>query len=204
MKLTFLEAEVPSTKTFKVEGGVLQKIGHPRVIDYLSHWEEADDIAQFHDHVVTHAAQGHCLLKGNTTRELRWESRRGSTDPNESTQWVCFDIDGFKDFEEPAPFMDMLGLGDVDRVEQYSASSGIVDGRGLSAHVFCLLERPMAAPLLKQHLMHLNLSTPRLRASLGMTRTNNALRWTLDVSTCQSDKLIYIAPPILGEGVADG
>lgn len=204
MRLTFLEAEVPSTKTFKLEGGELQKIGHPRVIDYLSHWEEYDDIQQFHDLLVAHADLGHCLLKGNTTRELKWESRRGSTDPNEPTTWACFDIDGFKDLATPGEFMDLIGLGDVDRIEQYSASAGILPERGLSAHVFCLMERAMAAPLLKQHLMQINLSVPKLRSALGMTRTHNALRWTLDVSTCQSDKLIYIAPPLLGEGVKDG
>ncbi len=204
MRLTFLEAEVPSTKTFMLENGELKKIGHPRVIDYLSHWEEVDTIEEFHDRLVEHADKGHCLLKGNTTRELHWESRRGSTDPNESTQWVCFDVDGMKDVATPSEFMELIGYADVDRVEQYSASSGIVEGRGLSCHIFVLIDKDEAAPLLKQRLIQLNLTNARLRSALGLTRTNNALRWTLDVSTCQNDKLIYIAPPILGEGVKDG
>jgi hypothetical protein len=43
---------------------------------------------------------------------------------------------------------------------------------------------------------------PMLREAMTLTKTGNSLSWPLDVSACQNDKLIYIAPPIL-KGIKD-
>lgn len=204
MKITFLEAEVPLTKTFALENGQITKIGHPKMIDCTSHHYDVKDLSEFAVRLHWHAARGHCLLKGNTARELKMESRAGTTDPNAPTTWLCLDLDGLKHIRSVQEFMDSIGLGDVSYVVQYSASSGVLPDRGLSAHVFVLLDREHLPDALKQWLKHKNFSVPGLRAGVSLTRTGNALRWTLDVTTCQNDKLIYIAPPLLGVGVTDG
>lgn len=203
MKVTFLEAKVPLTKTFTLENGELQKVGHPRILDYRSHEFEYETIEELRDLIVEHGAKGWCLLMGNLIRQLDWESRRGTTDPNAPTRLICLDLDGMKGISTPKQLMKVVGMGDVDYVAQYSASSGVVPDRGLSCHIFVLLDRPVAPPLLKQYLTLWNLTIPAIAADIQLTRTNNALRWPLDVSTCQNDKLIYIAPPILGPGVED-
>jgi hypothetical protein len=203
MKLTYLEAEVPLTKTFSLENGEIKKIGHPKMIDCTSHHYEVPDLAAFYERTQHHAALGHCLLKGNSARELKMESRAGTTDANAPTEWVCLDLDGLKHIHTVDEFMDQVGLSDVSYIVQYSSSMGVLPAKGLSAHIFVLLDRPWLPDALKQWLKHKNFAVPGLRSGLGLTRTGNALRWTLDVTTCQNDKLIYIAPPLLEGGVKD-
>ncbi len=65
-----------------------------------------------------------------------------------------------------------------------------------------LLDKPYAAPLIKQWLVQKNHEVPLLNASMTLTKTGNALTWPLDISACQNDKLIYIAPPVL-KGIKD-
>lgn len=203
MKVTFLEAEVPLTKTFEFKNGELTKIGHPRIMDYKSHEFEFETIEQLRDLIVEQGALGRCLLKGNLNRPLDWESRKGTTTPNEPTRLICLDLDGMKGVTSPLQLTKLVGMGDVDYIAQYSASSGVVPSRGLSCHIFIITDRDTAPALLKQYLMHWNLVTPEIAGDLNLTRTCCALRWPLDVTTCQNDKLIYIAPPLLGEGVVD-
>ena len=202
MRCTFLEASVPLTKTFFMKEGELQKIGHPRIIDYTSHEETFETLKEFYELLKKHADLGHCLLKGNLTRALVSESRAGATDPNQQTRILLLDLDGHKG-STLKELLTFLKLNNVDYVVQYSSSMGVIPERGISAHIFIFLDKDYAPALLKQWLMHTNLTTSALRAGLHLTRTNNALCWPLDITTCQNDKLIYIAPPILKQGVVD-
>lgn len=203
MKITFLEAEVPLTKTFSLENGQITKVGHPKIIDYTSHQLDVASPGDFARELREHATLGHCLLKGNVMRALTRESRAGTTDPNEPTQFIVLDLDGLKSISQISQFMLLIGLGHAGYVAQYSASMGVIPSRGLSAHVFVWLDRPHLPSALKQWLIHKNFQVPELRSGISLSRTGNALRWTLDISTCQADKLIYIAPPLLGPGVED-
>lgn len=202
MKLTFLGAAVPLTKTFNLNNRVLEKQAHPKVLNCTSYEENVNTIEEFKNALEAHAAQGHSLLKGNVNRKLDNESRASSTDANEKTSWACLDIDGIKGCSDVDDMLTPMGLADVDHIIQYSSSMGVVPDRGLSAHVFMLIDEAMPEHL-KRWLMNENMSQEILSKNLGLTRTGNALRWPLDVSTCQNDKLIYIAPPLLGPGVKD-
>lgn len=203
MKLTFLEADVPLTKTFTLEDGEIKKLGHPQLVNCTSHQVDVPNLPAFYTQVKLQASKGWCLLKGNVSRPLKSESRAGTTDATTPTRWMCLDLDGLKHISSVDDFMVSVGLGDVSYVAQYSASMGVLPGKGLSAHVFVLLNRDYLPDELKQWLKWKNFDVHGLRAGLSLTRTGNALRWTLDVSTCQNDKLIYIAPPLLGPGVKD-
>lgn len=200
MKLNFLQADVPLTKSFKCVQGALQKSSYPSVINFTSCELATNDLAQFANALRKQALKGMCLLKGELQRPLVNESRAGSTDSNALTDWVCLDVDGV-DVQSVEHFLQMVGLDNISYVVQYSASYRVID-KLLRCHIFMQLVKPMPAPLLKQWLKDLNFNTQELYNAMVLTKTHMALRWPLDITTCQNDKLIYIATPRF-EGLAD-
>lgn len=203
MLATFLSASVPLTKSFRIENNEIFKIGHPRIIDYTSFEEQYETIEDLYELIVSHADKGHCFLKGQLSRQLVDEPRAGTTNSNASTRILLLDFDGIKGVKNVDELLKLLGILGIDYIIQYSSSMGVLPDRGLSAHIFILLNGEYAPSILKQYLISANITIKALRSNIGLTRTNNALRWPLDITTCQNDKLIYIAPPILGEGVVD-
>lgn len=194
MELTFLEASVPLTKTITLTDGKPETSAYPAVISVTSHNETTHTIAGMYDAMLEHAALGHCLLKGNTVRDLVNESRAGSTVPTAPTDWLCLDIDGLPHKTKIDSFLHILGIDDITHIIQYSASQGLITS-DLRCHVFVALTHPVAPPLIKQWLIAKNLELPLLNTALSLTSTHLALKYGLDITTCQNDKLIYIAPP---------
>lgn len=200
MKVQFLQASVPLTKHFRLVDGNRDVTPYPQVSRFTSIDYEIDTLAQFHQAIVDQAEQGVALYKGLLDRPLVNESRRDRTLTNEPTAWICLDFDGMTAYDTIEEALRDLGLGGVSYVRQYSASHNIKPG--LNAHVFMLLERPVAPSMLKLWLKHLNLSVVANKMPLTLTASHCALRWPLDITTCQADKILYIAPPIF-EGMDD-
>lgn len=201
MEITFLQATVPLTKTFeKRPDGTISKSSYPNVYEVTTHREAPRDMRDLEQLIKAYAAKAYCLVKGNPTKDLHKQSRAGTTDSSATTDWVCFDIDGLPS-TVPETFLAALSLSDVSYVIQYSASYGI-ENKDLRCHIFMQLDKPMAAPLLKQWLIELNLTTPLLNSSIRLSKTGNALSWPLDISACQNDKLLYISAPTL-KGLRD-
>jgi len=201
MKITFLNALNSLTKTYSKKGdGSIIKTPYPMAYEFTSITEECRDLKHFEQLLVAHAAKGHCLLKGEVQRPLNKESRAGSTDSTGTTDWIVLDIDGMKGGSLD-DLLSAMGFADISYVVQYSASYGI-ENKDLRCHIFMRLDRQISAPLLKQWLVHLNHTIPLLNDNLRLTKTNNSLSWALDISVCQNDKLIYIAPPII-KGMKD-
>jgi Family of unknown function (DUF5906) len=195
-ELHFLSADVPLSKTFeRGADGTLIKTPYPNhVVNFTSHTEPVDSIRQFYDAIVAHAAEGHCLLKGKLARRIENEPRRGLTDSDAVTDWVCFDLDGI-DMESANQFVQTSlppEFRKASYVIQYSASYGI-DGDSLRAHLFFMLAKPVTPQLLKTWLKQLNLDT--CLDQCGATSTFAALRYPIDITVCQNDKIIYISPP---------
>ena len=202
MKLVFLQASVPLTKTFtKTVNGAITKSSYPSIYEFTSHEEEYKDLRGFEQSLKSHAAKGHCLLKGIPSRALNCESRAGTTDSIGVTDWVCLDIDGLRNVATVEALLKALGLNDISYILQWSASFGI-ENNDLRCHIYMLLDKPQAAPLLKQWLVSLNHSVQILNGAMSLTKTGNSIRWPLDISACQNDKLIYITPPVL-KGICD-
>lgn len=198
----FLSASTPLTKSYTLsKTNQLTKSSYPHVANFTSHEENTPDLNTLYVALKRHAAEGHCLLKGNIARPLVNESRAGSTDRNATTTDILLDVDKAP-FKTAHDFMKLIGLADISHIVQYSASMGIDPDARLSCHIFVKLDRPVQATLLKQWLMHLNLTIPELREALTLSRTGAALHWPLDITTCQNDKLIYVAPPVL-KGIDD-
>ena len=204
MDLYFLEADQPITKRYSLDAqGHLTKHPYPFVYNVTSHCEPCPDLATFERLLLKHAAQGHTLVKGELSRPLVAESRAGSTDSETKTSWICLDLDGIDQFQTVDLFLEAIGCADTDYVLQWSSSMGVENKSGFRCHIFMLLRTPTHPQLLKYWLQDLNLRIPTLKAQLSLTKTYNALRWPLDVTTCQNDKLLYIAPPRFDAGLKD-
>ncbi len=198
----FLEAAVPLTKTFyALPDGSIDKDAYPLVANVTSHKEEVETIEDLHKAITKHALTGHCLLKGHLSRPLVNESRRGTTSTDGKSDWICLDFDRHECSDIDSELV-RLGLGDVSYVLQFSSSHGMLGTEGtVSAHVFMLLDKEVPAPELKAWLMHLNLT--HLRGDLELSRSRTVMRWPLDITTCQNDKLLYIANPIFKKPLKD-
>ena len=210
MQLTFLSSSLALTKTYtQLPDGSIQKSSYPNVWEVTSINEECKDLSDLASLLNQHGQLGHCLLKGLVQRPLVKESRKDSTDRNALTDWLCLDIDGLpnprrvtengKTTERPLTvdqIMDSLGLGDVSYVLQWSGSQGIINN-DIRCHIFILLTKPVAAPLVKQWLIQKNHEVELFQSCQQLTKTGNSLTWGLDITACQPDKLIYIAPPTL-------
>ena len=225
MKLHFLEAPVPLTKRFAMVSKQVEKTSYPNAYEVTSHEETVTNLKDFETVLRKHAAKAHCLVKGVLNRVLKQESRAGATDSSDATQYIVLDVDGLPStYQEPdiehtdakgnvrivpglshqvTPdwLLEQLGLKGMSYVLQWSASYGI-ENDNLRCHIFLMLDKPYPAPLIKQWLIDKNFTTPVLAANLSLTKTGNALHYPLDVSACQNDKLIYIAPPVL-KGIKD-
>lgn len=211
MRLHFLQTAVPLTKTYeRLKTGELVKTPYPNVFHVTSMDEDVTNIQELHDVIAEHSKLNNCLLKGKIARPLVNESRAGSTNSADLTEWLCLDFDGipisYLDHELNPPqqvkltpdlILSAMGLGSVSYVLQWSASQNITSTTELRFHVFMLLNRPVAAAIIKQWLIHLNHTIPLLKNCRALTKTGTALTWGLDITCCQNDKLIYIAAPTL-------
>jgi hypothetical protein len=186
-KFTFLSANVPLTKTIYLDG---TKSSYPHVRDFTSHEVEAASTEELTSRIQMLGREGYCLLKGMVQRPLIRESRAGSTNAREKTSWVCLDVDRFTGQVED--FIRLIDL-DVDMVVQYSAS--YMGGPDLRCHLFFLLDEEIHPNYLKRWLMWMNFI--HFVANLRLSTSRVALSWGLDITTCQNDKLLYIAPPKL-------
>ncbi len=157
---------------------------YPHVFKFTSHQEECQDLPRFREVLISHAEQGHCLLKGSIKEPLKNQSRARSTTPTEPTHFLCLDLDGVQGFIPP----------DISHISQPSASDGLPNKPGVHKHLFFLLDKPATPNDLKRYLMQLNLQTPELKEQIKLSRTGMALHWPIDITVGQNDKLIYIAP----------
>ena len=201
----FLEANQPLCKSYQlgVKGEVVSS-PYPLVSRFQSHKESVSSVKELHTAISKHADLGRCLIKGKLHRDLEWADRRKATVSTDPTQWVCLDLDGAP-FASPEEFMlAHPALTDVSYVVQYSASHGLGKS-GLRCHIFMLLDKPTNAPLLKSWLMGLNLDGNlfggKLRQELRLNESSTSLHWPLDITCCQNDKLLFIAPPTIGPNV---
>jgi len=198
MILTFLQGPVPLTKRFTLVDQRIDKTPYPMVSSFTSLEERVSTPEDFYAALLAHSSVGHALLKGNLTSPIHNASRAGKCDTTATTEWICLDFDGMNHFATVDEALRALDLDRTTYILQLSASHGIKPG--LNAHVFFLLETAASPPLLKLWTKWLNLTSPNIQTEL--TASDVALRWPLDVTVNQNDKLLYIAPPIF-EGFPD-
>lgn len=204
MNICFLSADKPIVKRYELDQkGELAKHSYPFVYEVTSHEEHPKGLPELATLMQRYSKTGATLVKGELSRQLVTESRKGTTDPTAKTDWICLDLDGVDNYQTVDLFLEDIGCGDTDYIVQWSSSMGIENNAGFRCHIFMRLDQECHPQILKYWLMDVNLSTPSLSAQLELTKTGNSLRWPLDITTCQNDKLLYISPPELGKGIKD-
>lgn len=199
MQVDFLQAGFPLTKRFTLKDGGYETQPYPMVKNFTSHRETFNTLDELYPLLQNHAAQGHCLLKGLLNQPLNDEGRAGMTVGGSPTSWLLLDLDfSSGDWESVEQFVDELGpeFKGVSFIFQHSSSAGIKYPIGFRGHIWILLDTPASPEGLKRWLRHTNLDNKKLADQLRLSASGHALVWPLDVSTCQNDKLIYIAPPV--------
>lgn len=199
----FLTADKPIVKRYEFANGELVKHPYPFVYEVTSNQETCHTLHDLYRHIQKYAARGDCMVKGKLGRQLVTESRKGTTNSEELTEWICLDLDGIEGYQSVDHFLSDIGCAETDYILQWSSSMGIENKAGFRCHIFMHLDKPVRPQQLKNWLQDLNLSRPTLSGQLQLTKTGNSLRWPLDITTCQNDKLLYIAPPDLGKGITD-
>ena len=202
-----LEASEPLTKRLYLdESGNTAKSNYPPVRDFTSHAYPINTITDMYHAVVDASGKGWCLVKGALNKELFNESRAKSTNPDGTTHFLCLDVDGLTGFKDVADFMDKHpDLSDVSYIVQYSSSYGLPATKGIHAHIFILLSHEYHATYLKGWLTKQNVNGDILAGAilnqLTLNRTQSVLHYPIDITACQNDKLLYIAPPVIDKGV---
>ncbi len=203
MRIFFLEAAKALVKSFtKNPDGTIEKQSYPHIKLFTSHVEDCPTLSDFFTKLVAHAKLGHCLLKGELHKPLVNQSRANSTTSDDKTDWLCLDFDKAP-FKSPQEALDSITVGTaqpfkgVSYVVQYSASHGIPGSEGLSCHIFMRLSEPKHAPYIKAWVMYLNMKSKSLSDALELNEIGSHIRWSLDITTNQNDKLLFIAPPVL-------
>jgi len=200
LMLDFLEAAdgTPLTKSFTLIDDEYDVAPYPHVREFTSHRFDVANIQGMFEVVQEQAALNRCLLKGTLREPLVATSRMGMTDPTAVTLWACPDMDFEEGWDSVDAFIEDLdpNLADVSYIFHHSASAGITSKKGLRGHIFFLLAAGFLPSTLKIWLRSRNFRIPALRRQMSLSINGLSLKYPLDVTTCQNDKLIYIAPPV--------
>lgn len=186
--LTFLAA-ADGTKLTKDTD---KNISYPLVYNFTSSSYSIENLEQFTDILEHKASEYACLLKGEILGSIKNSSRAGTTSPYTKTEWICLDIDGLDIKHEDELISKIPELANKSYIKQYSASQGVKPG--LRTHLIYLLDNQVDPSALKLWLTKINLDV--LSNEVVLNKAHTALKYPLDITVCQNDKLIYIAPPI--------
>lgn len=208
MRLTFLGAgNKRLAKTITPE----KVTSYPLVKKFTSFDEEVDNIEQMALVMREHAAQGHCLLKGQLDTPLINESRKGKVDRNTPTELFVLDFDGIDlgpEYIEPEEWNEdalhhiteylLAQLPEEFQKVSYVAQASASFGRKTSQvglHVFFQLENFAHPQTLRDYTTDLNFFSTFWQSRLGCSATGTALTFPIDRTVVDNGRLIYIAPP---------
>ncbi len=197
MKLTFLKAAVPLTKSYeKKRDNTYAGGSYPNVKSFTSITEQVESLKDFSEVLERHAADGDCLLTNSLTEQIVDASRAKLSDKDELRQWIVLDIDGIDGIASvkefiikmlPAPFHD------VSYILQHSPSSGIK--KGVRCHIFFMLDDQVDVKSVSSWLKYANLVTESLSKQITLSNNTMALSFKLDWVANNNGRIIYIAPP---------
>lgn len=199
MKITFLQAANGShfSKTITKTDTGFQVDPYPNIRNMNSVTLDFSTLADLQALLQHHADEGWCMLKGNTKRQLMDESRQGSHDPMAPTFTLSTDWDKMCGITSSQEAAELISLGHVSHIYQPSASAHYAPTTdSFNGHQTFLSKTPLHPGMLKAWLTKLNLEIPVLAEQLELTADGRGLRYKLDITICQNDKLNFIAPPI--------
>jgi hypothetical protein len=196
MQITFLEAEMPLTKSYEKKGTDYVGGSYPGPSNFTSHVTDVESLEQFGSALKKHASVGHCLLTNSLTEQIVNSRRAKLSDKDELRSWILLDIDGINGISSvdefifkmlPAPFHN------VGYVIQHSPSSGIKPG--VRCHVFFLLEDKVDVKSVSSWLKYTNLASDELSNQVTLSKNSQALSYPLDWVANNNGRIVYICPP---------
>lgn len=201
MQITSLRASdgTPLRKTLTKTPEGLALSPYPMVKNFDSTSHEINNLSELLAQIQEISAQGACLLKGNIDSPLQNESRRGAHSPLEPSAWILLDLDGISGVPSSDYLMARISetipaIMQTSYIYQPSSKAG-TNGNEVSAHIFMLLKAPVSPAVLKTWLTYTNLSLDLLANQITLSADGHSLKYPLDITTCQNDKLIYVASP---------
>jgi len=211
MRITFLGASNGlSLSKHHISHNTFQP--YPQVKKVTSFEHDITDIEELYEAISSHAAKGHCLLKGNLQRPLVEESRAGVTNRSAPSQLLVLDFDGIRLNENKfSPYWNInteklkniaeelvkclpSELQNISYIAQASSSIGFKSD-AISMHIFMLLDIPIAVKTIKLWMQHVNYNNNAFKEQLELSVNGQSLKYPLDVSVADNSKLIFIAPP---------
>jgi len=196
VQLTFLQAEMPLTKSYtKKPNGEIESTNFPGVYKCTSDVVEVNTTLEFTEALKDNAAKQKCLLTNSLLRPVVDEPRKKLSDKDEDRSWIILDIDGFNtpDIETFIKTVMPVQFHNVSYIVQHSAGSGIKPG--VRAHVFFMLDTPVCSRVIRRWFKAQNLFTEQLRDQITLTNSKQALTYPLDVAASSNGRIVYIAPP---------
>ena len=160
----FLAADKPIVKRYEItpNTGELVKHPYPFVYEVTSYQETCNNLHDLFQHIQKYAKQGDCMVKGKLGRQLVTESRKGTTNPEELTEWICLDLDGIEGYQSVDHFLSDIGCAETDYILQWSSSMGIENKAGFRCHIFMQLDKPVRPQQLKNWLQALRIPVEQL------------------------------------------
>ncbi|MCK4821937.1 hypothetical protein KA005_39600, partial [bacterium] len=200
MRFDFLKAagNVAVSKEFTKTPDGIETKPYPFVKNFDSFSESVQSIDELFTVVENHSQQGHTAIKGILTEPLSNQSRAGKTVADFHTQWIMLDLDFEDGFNSIDDFLAALSpeLSDVSYIFQDSSSAGIKSKPGIRGHIFVMLDKPVSPLLIKEWLIQQNFDNSVLNSRIELAANSLSIKYPLDISTCQNDKLLFIADPI--------
>ena len=158
MNVFFLTADKAIVKRYEIDNatGELIKHSYPFVYEVTSTKVPCANLFDMYNAMLVHSANGDCMVKGVLGRDLVTESRKGTTNPEEFTEWICLDLDGINGYQTVDSFLADIGITDTDYILQWSSSMGIENKGGFRCHIFMQLDKPLRPQQLKNWLRDIN------------------------------------------------
>lgn len=200
MKVNFLSAKTPLTKTLDANGKTL--VSYPLVKNFTSHEHHIERVEDLLASLLYFSKMNCCMLKGTLSRPIDNEPRAGLTSSLNPTKLFIldYDADNIVGSVDELLYAIHPSLVETDHIIQWSASAGFNSKTALRCHVFFMLDREVSPELLKNWVLDKNYRVPELRQQLTLSANGMSLRHPLDQTVNQNDKLIFITTPIVQGG----
>lgn len=217
-KLTFLEA-ANGKRIGKEFSATKANSSYPLVKTMNSFEYAPKTIQERYALIIEHAAKGHVMLRGDLTKLLAKESRRGFTDRDKPNTSLMLDVDGMRLDNYTAPTSKLrssqveliceriiamlpVELQNSSYIGHASSSMGRSTSSHVSVHIEFVLDAPISPKILKEYITHLNFACEPISEQLKLSATTTSVKSIMDPCVADNSHLIYIAPPLF-KGVED-
>ena len=197
VNLDYLTVPRPWRKSYTIRGKETKETPVPFSFRFTSYTDVVNSIEEMFASLQARSEQGAALLRGNLTRTLNGETRRGAVDLRDKrSRWLLLDVDGVRCVDNAeALLFGELGLPKVRYIEHLSSSTGFKPG--YRAHIFIMLDEAVRLDQLKGWIWAAQLANPALAEEMRLDPSGCVLLPVLDPAACVPSQLFTIADPVI-------